>query len=208
VKKIELRTWSIFLLAIYTAAIMIIELQTSQQFVRHFLTDIEGPVPFYAINTSLSVMLLFFTSLVFAVNILCMQSIRQNKLRFYFYVSQVIIFAYLGLDDRFMFHEKMKSNTGIEGDIVIILAAMVELFLLFKLGNIKNMNYRTKLYLILGAAFFGLMVMFDTLFPSEMVLRLSLEDLSKSWSAFFLFLFSWEILKENITSLKISKIVS
>jgi hypothetical protein len=41
----------------------------------------------------------------------------------------------------------------------------------------------------------------DLIVPENMLLRLSLEDLSKTWSAFFVARFAWLILSENINKI-------
>ncbi|EDN67519.1 hypothetical protein BGP_5886 [Beggiatoa sp. PS] len=50
-----------------------------------------------------------------------------------------------------------------------------------------------------------MMVVIDALFPSKMVLRLSLEELTKLWADICLFLFAWEILIHQIRQLKCSE---
>jgi hypothetical protein len=67
------------LLGIYSIVLIVIEILVSQEFVRNFFTDITGPVPFYAINTSLSVFLLLATVLTFAVCLICIEGDEQSK---------------------------------------------------------------------------------------------------------------------------------
>jgi hypothetical protein len=42
---------------------------------------------------------------------------------------------------------------------------------------------------------FLVMTVVDGVVPAERVLRLSVEDLSKTWGGFFLFLFGWEMIR-------------
>src|SRR5262245_3158062 len=95
------------LLALYSAALAGIELATSQDYVRNFFTDIERPVPFYAINTTLSVFLLWSTALVsvFAASFLENAPGAMRVCRFY--LSKAAMFALMGFDDHFLVHEKV-----------------------------------------------------------------------------------------------------
>ncbi|MEL6713585.1 MAG: hypothetical protein AAFP86_07420 [Planctomycetota bacterium] len=53
-------------LGVYTVALLWIEFATSQAHVRHYFSDVETSRPFFAINTTLSVSLLWGTALAFA----------------------------------------------------------------------------------------------------------------------------------------------
>lgn len=191
-----------FCLILYSIALLTIEFLTSQDFVRNFFTDIEGPVPFYAINTSLSSLLFILTGILFFISHQLIDKTSKNKKELWFYVTQILIFLYLGLDDRFMFHEKMNYYIGIDGDIVLGLLVLIESFVLVYLGNIPERNVNTKISLLLAGIFTFLMLLFDHLIPQKMVLRLSIEDLAKTWSCFFLLIFSWNILSNNIKQIK------
>jgi hypothetical protein len=93
------------LLVVYSAVLIGVELSTSQAFVRNFFTDIEGPVHFYAVNTTLTVALLWGAALLFAVCVVCTEGLPDAAQPRWFYLSQVLMFAFLGFDDRFQFHE-------------------------------------------------------------------------------------------------------
>jgi hypothetical protein len=186
-------------LTFYSITLFYIEKHTSQDFVRNFLTDIEGPVFFYAINTSLSVFLLWSTALVFAICLLCIDSLKapQEKL---FYFSQIGLFAWLGFDDRFLVHEHLSHWVH---EIYIMLGlALLEVYFLIGLGRLNQQPQSALFYLGMGAIFTGMMIVIDTFMPSHIMFRLSAEDLSKLWGTFFLFLFAWEILKYKIQQLK------
>lgn len=190
-------------LTIYSTTLLYIEKHTSQDFVRNFITDIEGPpgnpVFFYAINTSLSVFLLWSTALIFAVCLLCLKPPNtQPEQGFYF--SQIGLFIWLGFDDRFMVHEHLSPWIG-EGYIMLSLA-LLEVYFLITLGQLSKQPKSAVVYLSMGAIFTGIMLGIDHFLPSQMVLRLSAEDLSKLWGTVFLFLFAWEILKSKIQQLR------
>lgn len=63
-------SWGYFLLILYFAILIFLEITISQEFVRNFFADIEGSVHFYAINNSLSVYLLLSTALMFAASLI------------------------------------------------------------------------------------------------------------------------------------------
>lgn len=198
------KTKAIFtiVLFLYSISILSIEFFTSQDFVRNFLTDINGPVPFYAVNTSLSSLLFVITGVIFLVSYQLIEKTSENKKEIWFYVSQILIFIYLGIDDRFMIHERTKHNLGIDGDIVLGLLVVIECLILFYLGNIHRRDVNTKISLLLAGCFTLIMLIFDHLIPEKMLFRLSIEDLSKTWSGFFLLMFSWNILSNNIKRIK------
>ena len=186
-------------LIIYSITLLYIEKHTSQDFVRNFFTDIQGPVFFYAINTSLSVFLLWSTALVFAICLLCVESVEvpQEKI---FYFSQIGLFVWLGFDDRFLVHEHLSHWVN---EVYIMLSlCLLEIYSLITWGQLHKQPHAAIVYLYIGAIFTGIMMVIDTFLPDRMVLRLSVEDLSKLWGTFFLFLFAWEILKYKIQQLR------
>ncbi len=199
---IKTKTILTILLLLYSIVILSIEFFISQDFVRNFLTDINGPVPFYAINTSLSSLLFVMTGVIFLVSYQLIEKTSNNKKEIWFYISQILIFIYLGIDDRFMIHERTKHNIGIDGDFIIAFFAATELLILIFLGNIRKRDLNTKISLLLAGCFTFIMLIFDNLIPEEMLFRLSIEDLSKTWAGFFLLLFSWNILSNNITKIR------
>ncbi len=98
---------------------MYLELQFSQAYVRNYFTDISGPVRFYAVNTTLSTFLLFATALIFGVNIMCLDAGSGERGKRIFYVSQVLVFLYLGMDERFGLHEWLGAVMGIRDAMII-----------------------------------------------------------------------------------------
>lgn len=191
-----------FLLTLYCAILISLEITISQKFVRNFFTDIEGSVHFYAVNTSLSVFLLLATALIFAASLVSTVTTVNNRQQIFFYRSQILFFGYLALDDRFLIHEKIRYVLNTNDIFIFLGLGILELILIVLWGNFSRWNNRIKNNLYKAAFCFAVMVAVDTFYPSEMVPRLSLEDLSKTWANTFLFLFSWEIFKHNITLLK------
>ncbi len=191
----------IVVLAAYSIILLTLEWNTSQEYIRNYFTDIEGKVFFYGINTTLSMSLFFAISLVFLITIFTLKD-YANKKEFYFLISQVCLFFYLGMDDRFMFHEKELYKLGIDGDYILAMLAAAEFFALIFFGNLKSINRRNLIFLILAGIFAAIMFTVDLFFPSHLRLRLSSEDLAKTWSAFFFFIFALSNLVDRINVLK------
>ena len=190
---------SLFLLIfLYSLTLITIEWQTSQDFVRQFVTDLgQHEILFYGINTSFSVFLLWATALLFGICLLYVDKVKQQK-DYLFYLSQVIMFAYLGFDDRFLIHESIGQWLGRNDAYLILGLGFIEIGLLVWLGNLRQKTKAARFFLYSAAIFFAMMVVIDAQFPSKMLLRLSLEELTKLWADICLALFAWEILKQHI----------
>lgn len=115
------------------------------------------------------------------------------------------MFTYLGFDDRFMFHEKVSYRLGIDDHYILLAAAALEVFFLWRLAGAPVLRSRAGTYLALGVLFFGIMLFIDACLPHEMVLRLSLEDLAKMWGTVFFFRFAWEVFCQQIDRLRPSQ---
>lgn len=198
--RLRLLLTALILLAAYTASLLTVELCTSQAYVRHYFTDITGPVPFYAVNTTLSVFLQWGTALLFGVCAAWTSSRRRRRSAHWFCVSQVLVFAYLGADDRFMIHETVGGWLGIGDHYVLAAVAALEVALLITLarGVVPRRGWR---WLAGAAALFAVMMVFDAKVPHDMTLRLSLEDLAKTWSCLCFLLFAWETLQQRVALL-------
>jgi len=193
---------SLILMAIYSLIIIVLELKFGQAYIRHYMTDIEGPVRFYAINTSISVFLQWACALLFLLAITITEDWSGRGHDRLFYISQVLLFLYLGVDDRFRVHEPLGGIVGFNDAFILLIIGAGELAVLYFLGNLKQYPKKVTIYLLIAGVFFGAMVFIDGFVPSELVLRLSLEDLTKAWASFFLFLFAWEICRDNIKRLR------
>jgi len=197
---VKTRYLFIFILfSLYSLFLITIEWQFGQTYVRQYLTDIKGDVIFYAVNTSLSAVLLWATALLFAINLYC---IPRYSREYYFSVSQIIIFSYLGLDDRFMLHELLGYVLQINDSFILLAIGFLELGLLHFLAELPNRQRSTRYFLYCAGLCFAAMTVIDTKFPSAMLLRLTLEDTSKVWAGLFLCLFAWEIVTQNIKHLQ------
>ncbi len=96
-----------------------------------------------------------------------------------------------------MIHERIRDYTGFNDmwpllAVALVHAACVAYF--FVKGQI---SYNTLKYLFLGGVCFVFMAVFDVLMHHRSFLRLSLEDLFKLWSSFFLFLYSYSFFRER-----------
>lgn len=192
-----------FILTIYCVILISTEINVSQEYVRNFFADIKGEVPLYAINTSLSVVLLLGTSLIFSIVLVTLPSKENNSQKILFYRSQVILFSYLALDDRFLIHEHVGHVLGINDALIIAGFGVIEIILILAFSGYSQWSKTTRNYLLAAAACSALMILIDGAFPAEMIPRLSLEDLSKTWANTFIFMFAWSILMHNINTLKL-----
>ena len=194
------------ILSLYSVALIGIELSTSQDYVHNFFSDIDGPVPFFAVNTTLSVFFLWSTALVFAICVVCTQGLpKMDRLR-WFFLSQIFVFAWLGFDDRFKFHEFAARKLDIGDHYILLAVAIVELCLLVFLGG-REILRRPHLY-SLGAAsvLFVIMTFFDACVPNDMVLRPTLEDLAKTWANLCFLAFAWQLFSARVDELKEARI--
>jgi hypothetical protein len=198
-KKVYSHLWLLLLIA-YSIILMFVEVKTSQDFVRNFFTDVQGDIPFYAVNTTLTVFLIWSTSLMFQVNLALLSVKKINTNQVLFYRSQACFFCYLGFDERFLIHERIGYLLGINDALVILGLGIIELAFIAGWGNYQKWSTTTRFYLLKAAICFSVMVLMDGIFPQEMVLRLSIEDLAKTWANVFLFLFSWSIFNDNIAT--------
>lgn len=194
--------WTIAALALYSVVMAALEVHGSQNLARQFFTDIEGPYPFYAINTTLSVCLLWGCSLLYLVchRVRRLQCTVSYDRRVLFYIAQTALFLALGADDRFLLHEQLGPRLGIPESVIFGGLGLLEILVLFGLGHILAMDRGRKLTLMAAAGFFAIMLGVDQCMPGEWALRLSLEDLAKTWSGFCLFLFAWQCLEHELAA--------
>jgi hypothetical protein len=189
---------------IYSLMLMWIEWQYAQNGLRPYVTDIQGGVFWYGIHTTLNMALLWGTALLYLVSLQCIQPNQESKF-VYFAISQVILFAYLGLDDRFMLHEYQGEILGRNDAYILLGLGVLQLYFLVRWGELHQKPPIALLYLGLGAILFAVMIYIDARLPARMEFRLALEEISKFWATLFLFLFAWEVLMQKIQVLKQSK---
>ncbi|MDZ4306446.1 hypothetical protein [Allopontixanthobacter sp.] len=188
-------------MCIYSAVLLGIEASTSQDVARIYFTDIGMPskpgrfAPAtghigYGVNTSLSAFL-FECAGAFAIFAALADRKPYSRAALFFFL-QGLIFVYLGLDDRFMLHERLGAMLNIYSSIVLILAVILNALLYLWLFRSSYFNGRMVILLLVAGGLSGAMLAVDFVWPKDMVLRLSVEDLLKSWSGFFFLLFAWE----------------
>jgi hypothetical protein len=192
-------------LGIYSIVLLAVEANTSQDYVRQYFTDITGDVRFYAVNTTLSSFLLFATSLIFAI---CLTFIRRepnNQREYTFYISQIAVFFYLGFDDRFQIHDDLFLMEFLGHKVThsfLLAVGMAEIYFLWFYGRLLEQKWDVQRPLLIGVILFGLMFLVDVFEPPKMPLRLSIEDLLKTWANVFFFLFAWAIFTQKLVILK------
>ncbi len=134
-------------LLLYSITIMLLEFQFGQDYVRLYLTDIIGPVRFYAINTTASVSLEWGSALLFFITLLLIDDRKKRQNEYYFYSSQVILFIYLGIDDRFRIHEYIGSKLHFQDAYYLFGIGVIELFVLYFLADLPRRPRKTTIYL-------------------------------------------------------------
>ncbi len=197
-----LRFAPLAVMALYSLVLVTIELRTSQDHVRHYFTDIEGPVRLYAINTTLSTFLLWASGLIFCVVLLVIRGVPDKQRERRFCWSQIAIFGYLGADDRFLLHERLSDIVPLHDTLILVVVGVFEVAALALWGDLPKRSRLARLCVLLAAVLFLAMAVIDAFVPSELTLRLTFEDLSKAWAAWFLFLFSWQILTARVVELQ------
>lgn len=177
-------------LAAYSAVLIVAEMQTSQDFIRHYFSDIEGPRPFFAINTTLSTFLLAGAAILLAFAASSGGGGRTARSRVFLW-SQASMLSFLAFDDRFQLHEALAYRIGIGDHFIMAAWGFIEAALILALARKSEVTIRTAALVATGVGFFGVMMVFDAFVPHDMVLRLSIEDLAKSWAAAFFFSAAW-----------------
>ncbi|MET0376091.1 MAG: hypothetical protein ABW128_17775 [Rhizorhabdus sp.] len=167
-----------------------IEAQTSQVYVRNYFTDIEGPVVFYAVNTTLSSGLLYTTFLLLAFSVLADPARWDGQATLF--LTQALFCLYLAIDDRFKFHERLTDLTGVNDPYIMAGISLAVLGAYLIMWRPWMFTWPMAVALTAAAGFFFVMLVFDALMPHDMFMRLSIEDLSKTWSAFMFAFLAWE----------------
>ncbi|BDI60851.1 hypothetical protein [Qipengyuania nanhaisediminis] len=177
-------------LAIYSAVLVLTEAATSQDYVRHYFADIDGGRPFLAINTTLSTLLLTGGAilLVFAATASGQPPVAR---RTWLLWSQAGMLAFLAFDDRFQLQEALAYRIGVADHFIMICWAGIEAALILAFARRDSIPVRAFLLVAAGAGLFAIMMVFDALVAHDAFLRLSLEELAKSWAAAMFFAACW-----------------
>ena len=179
-------------LTAYTAALLVTELNTSQDFVRHYFSDIEDGRPFFAVNTTLSTFLLLGSALLLVFAATCERDGgRAPPAAWRLAWGQAVLFAFLAFDDRFQLHEALAYRLDIADHYVMACWAALELAVLAAFARLRVVPLRSGLLFAAATGCFVLMMGFDALVPHAMPMRLSIEDLAKSWAAALYFASAW-----------------
>ena len=180
--------WVIPILIVYSLFIMAIEYKLGQNYVRHYLTDLKGPVLLFGIHTTITTVLLSIISYQFVLTYCFAKGINESNKRFkFFFLFQAVLFLILAFDDRFMLHERIAYVLGFHDAIPLLILAFSELAVLLYFKEIKLKAIKWNSPLILGSICFAIMIIIDVFAPLHSTMRLSIEDLFKLWGIFFLF---------------------
>ena len=191
-----IRATCLALLAAYSLWLIGLEMSTSQAQVRPYFSDIEGEVALFAVNTTLSAALLAGSALL-----LLFAGTRDeggSEKRRFFLLSQAALFGLLAADDRFQVHERAAWRLGVADHYVTFVWALSELALLAAFCRPALLTVRATILFLAGAALFALSFLIDAFAGADAWLRLSAEDLAKTWAAAMFFGFGWEMARFHL----------
>ena len=190
-------SWMFFAaLAAYSAVLLAIEATTSQDFVRHYFSDIDGGRPFFAINTSLSMLLLVGGAVLLAFAATLQKS--APAMAKCFLLSQTGMLCFLAFDDRFQLHEALAYRIGIADHFIMAGWAAMEVGLILALARLDRISFQSFAFVFAGGCCFVVMMLFDAVMPHDLFMRLSIEDLAKSWAAALFFAASWSLARFHL----------
>lgn len=190
-------SWTFFAaLAAYSVLLLMVEASTSQDYVRHYFSDIEDGRPFFAINTSLSMMLLVAGAVLLAFAAALQKS--APAMSRWFLWSQVGMLCFLAFDDRFQLHEALAYRIGLADHFIMAAWAAIEIVLILSLARLERISVQSFAFVFAGGGCFVVMMLFDALMPHDMIMRLSIEDLAKSWAAALFFAGAWSLARFHL----------
>ena len=178
-------------LSVYSLILLGVEWQTSHAYVRQYFTDIEGDVMFFAVNTTLSVSLLASTALLLLFAAFADRSRIDPKAQPYL-IGQGLMFGLLAFDDRFQLHERLGYRIDLPDHFIMAVWCLIEIMIIICLLKPRHISLSMASLFIAGSGFFAIMMFFDALMPRHMIMRLSIEDLAKTWAAAMYFAFAWQ----------------
>lgn len=184
------------MLAVYSMWLIGLEMDGSQARVRPYFSDIEGEVALFAVNTTLSVALLAGTALLLMFAAMADAPRRHGGRQFL--ISLAALFALLAADDRFQLHEGLGWRLGVPDHYVLFAWGLVGLPLLAAYGRPALVSLRGAVLFAAGAALLAASFAIDAFAASDAWLRLSLEDLAKSWGAAMFLAFGWETARYHL----------
>ncbi|WP_332811474.1 hypothetical protein [Sphingomonas sp.] len=178
------------LLTIYSLWLISFEMSSSQAQVRPYYSDIGSELAFFAVNTTMSVAFLAGAALLLLFAGTANPDQRDKGREFL--LSQAALFAFLAADDRFQLHERIGWRLGIGDHYVTFAWALAELGLLAAYWRPALIPWRATRLFLAGGALFTVSFLVDALANGDALLRLSAEDLAKTWGAAMFFSFGWE----------------
>jgi hypothetical protein len=195
---------ALILLAIYSIAMIAVDALYSEELPRQYFGDIGVPpdeknlvipqegVIFFAVNTTLSSFFLGCAGLMtLFVGIVANRLQARQKALF---SGQATVFFYMAADDRFMFHEHIAAMSGwhLPSSAILVAVALANVVLYWWLFRLADFNAGMLRLFARAAMLFAAMMLVDVVIPREWPLRLPVEDLLKTWSAFLFLLFAWD----------------
>jgi len=189
------RRYALALLGVYTVAVPCVEplLRT---------TAVESPLRALAgINTTLCLFLAWGTALIHAIGLMTASAEERGAER-WFFVSQVVVFGYLGAYDRFLLGASSASLLGGGADAVLLALVVVEMALLLTLGRVTRRPADQQRKVGGAAALFGLLLPIGLGVARPAPFVASVAGLAKTWALAWLFLFAWDMCTRRIERLR------
>lgn len=163
---IRLRFLLPVLLGIYSIALLVVEWRTSQDYVRNYFTDIKGEVFFHAVNTTLSAGMLAGSGLLFLFA--AVHAVREQRQKWLF-GGQALFCLWSAFDDRFSVHEATAGALGTGDGYLMASVALANAAWYLALFRPRDFNWRMAKLLVGAAAFYVVMLAFDTSLPDRML---------------------------------------
>jgi hypothetical protein len=196
-KKLSVAAIFLFFL-FYTSFFLALNIHCTQEQMSYYFADITGPVMFYAVNTTLSVLLLWGTGLIFLLCFFIETETTRDLRRIAFYFSQIIVFWFLAFDDRFGLHEYLGSAFQIHKAYILLFWGCLEGIALTWSESFHKSSLAAKFNIILAAFLFFCMFLVSALVPPEVIMFETVKDMLKIWSSLFIILFSFSLFVDQV----------
>jgi hypothetical protein len=175
----------------YTILFLALNISCSQEQISYYFADISGPVIFYAVNTTFSVLLLWSTGLIFFLCFIIEIETTKELRRIAFYFSQIIVFWFLAADQRFMLHDFLGEAFQIHKAYILLFWGCLEGLALTWSESFHKASLLAKFNIFIGAFLFFCMFLVSAFIPPDVIMFETTKDMLKIWSSLFILLFSF-----------------
>lgn len=201
----KMKIFFFFGLFLYSSILLVYEIGGYHEPIKYVYANIvrpleadSGNIYSYAINTSLVTFLLLGIVIILVITLIYHAN-KSGEILFYW--SQIILFASLGLCERFLTFDKAYQIFDIHPTFILFAVATLEIFIVLVYMNTFFPLEGLKKYFCRGILFFLIILgmdLLDIFFKEKLILRTSIKNISKCWFGLYFFLFFWEILNYKI----------